>query len=375
MDEQARVDQIVENLYAGTLEAAAWNRAINGIADLLDSSGGIIFAANPTTQIILRDEVSRGDSALMQTYRQHWVSTDIRITAGATMLVGEPHNEQQLLDKRTWERSSLLNEFLLPSDSPFMLATWLHKSAHKVVALTFRGSRNRGPFDKNDSRQLRRLIPHVQQALQIRDRLEAHDVHASALASVVERSRVGVMVLDHQGCILEATGFAEQLMKSESGIRRATDNTLWLREPAGSQLKEWVLTGLPPKGISSGYISLPRGPGLANVSLVVAPMPKVPTMWLGADTRWLIFVFDPEHRVAPAATLVSRDLGISAREAEIAVLLSMGHRLSSVAARLGISMHTIRAHLKHIFEKTGVHSQSDLVRRVLLSPAMDVARN
>jgi DNA-binding CsgD family transcriptional regulator len=88
------------------------------------------------------------------------------------------------------------------------------------------------------------------------------------------------------------------------------------------------------------------------------------------DPRWLVFIYDPEQRLAPGAELISRDLGISAREAEIAVMLSMGRDLSGAATQLGISMHTMRTHLKNIFEKTGSHSQSDLIRRVLLSPAM-----
>jgi DNA-binding CsgD family transcriptional regulator len=370
MDEQARVDQIVENLYAGTLDSAAWSQAMVGMADFLGCSGGILFAANPTTHFILRDEISRGDAAQMQEYRQHWVATDMRIAAGMTAPVGVPQYERQLIAKNVWEKSALLNEFLLPSDAPFMLATWLHKSRHKLVALTFQGSRHRGPFDENDGAKLKRLIPHVQRALEIRDRLEASELRASTLSAVVENSRIGIIILDEKGRILEATGSAEQLLKVESGMRRASDHTLWLREPAGSQLRQWVMTGLPPKSNCSGFLSVPRDNGLAGVSLVVAPMPPLPTSWTGADRRWLIFVFDPEQRVTPAAGLISRDLGISAREAEIAVLLSMGRHLPSVAMSLGISMQTARVHLKHIFEKTGAHSQSDLVRRVLLSPAM-----
>jgi hypothetical protein len=57
MDEQAKVDQIVENLYAGTLDAGAWKGAINGIADWLSCSCGILFTASPTTQVLFRDEV------------------------------------------------------------------------------------------------------------------------------------------------------------------------------------------------------------------------------------------------------------------------------------------------------------------------------
>jgi DNA-binding CsgD family transcriptional regulator len=369
MDEHASVDQIVEDLYAGALDTSAWTRAIVGITDFLRCSSGILFAANPTTHFILRDEIFRGDLAQMQDYRKHWIGTDIRIAAGKALPVGVPQQEWQLIAKNVWEKSALLNEFLLPSDAPFMLATWLHKSPHKVVALTFQGSRRRGPFDEKDGRMLKRLIPHVRRALEIRDRLESSQIRAGTLSSVVEQSRIGIIILDEKGRILEATGLAEQLLKSDPNIRRASDRTLWLKEPAGSQLREWVMTGLPPKGNSSGLLSVPRHNGFASVSLQVAPMLPLPTSWTGTDPRWLVFVFDPEQQAAPAAS-ISRELGISAREAEIAVLLSMGHDLPSVATRLGISLHTMRTHLKHIFEKTGAHTQCDLVRRVLLSSAM-----
>jgi PAS domain-containing protein len=118
-----------------------------------------------------------------------------------------------------------------------------------MVALTFEGSIRRGPFDENGSRQLKRLIPHVRRALEIRDRLEAHEVRAATLSLVAEQSRMGVIVLDQKGRIVEATGLAESLLTAGNGIRRASDRTLWLKEPAGSQLREWVLTGLAPKGV------------------------------------------------------------------------------------------------------------------------------
>jgi DNA-binding CsgD family transcriptional regulator len=69
------------------------------------------------------------------------------------------------------------------------------------------------------------------------------------------------------------------------------------------------------------------------------------------------------------AQRIARDLGISDREAEIAVLLSTGADLPSVGRRLGISIHTVRAHVKHIFAKTGIRSQIELVRRILTGPA------
>jgi DNA-binding CsgD family transcriptional regulator len=83
----------------------------------------------------------------------------------------------------------------------------------------------------------------------------------------------------------------------------------------------------------------------------------------------VLFLFDPERDVTPRMELVAMDFGVSAREAEIAVLISMGLELSGVATRLSISIHAARTHLKSLYGKTGIRSQAELVRRVLSGPS------
>lgn len=53
---------------------------------------------------------------------------------------------------------------------------------------------------------------------------------------------------------------------------------------------------------------------------------------------------------------------LSAREQNIVHLLAEHHRPRSVAAELGISYHTVRNHLRRIFRKLNVSSQSELLR-------------
>lgn len=55
---------------------------------------------------------------------------------------------------------------------------------------------------------------------------------------------------------------------------------------------------------------------------------------------------------------------LSPRERDVVDLLSAGLRLSAIAARLFISNHTARNHLKHVFRKTGTHSQVELLSRL-----------
>jgi DNA-binding NarL/FixJ family response regulator len=56
---------------------------------------------------------------------------------------------------------------------------------------------------------------------------------------------------------------------------------------------------------------------------------------------------------------------LSRREREILGMIAKGESTSTVAVRLGISVSTVRNHLKSIYRKVGVTSQVSLVRKLL----------
>lgn len=55
---------------------------------------------------------------------------------------------------------------------------------------------------------------------------------------------------------------------------------------------------------------------------------------------------------------------LTPRETEVATLLLQGERVSTIAASLGLSRSTVRAHLASAFAKLDVHSQPELVKRI-----------
>jgi len=62
---------------------------------------------------------------------------------------------------------------------------------------------------------------------------------------------------------------------------------------------------------------------------------------------------------APVPAAQGDTATLSAREQEILELLSQGKVSKEVASELTISYHTVRVHLKHIYEKLHVRSQSE----------------
>jgi DNA-binding NarL/FixJ family response regulator len=56
--------------------------------------------------------------------------------------------------------------------------------------------------------------------------------------------------------------------------------------------------------------------------------------------------------------------GLSAREIEVARLLSLGHTNGEIAASLYLSVRTIEHHRANVFRKLGVNSRAALVHKM-----------
>jgi DNA-binding NarL/FixJ family response regulator len=57
--------------------------------------------------------------------------------------------------------------------------------------------------------------------------------------------------------------------------------------------------------------------------------------------------------------------GLTRRQSEIVRGLSQGQRVHAIAQRLFVSESTVRNHLSAIYRKVGVHSQSELLARLI----------
>ena len=61
--------------------------------------------------------------------------------------------------------------------------------------------------------------------------------------------------------------------------------------------------------------------------------------------------------------------GLTPAEAQLTLALSRGERIQTAASISGLTVSSARTYLKRVFVKTGVDRQSDLVKKVLSSPA------
>lgn len=133
----------------------------------------------------------------------------------------------------------------------------------------------------------------------------------------------------------------EQIAAAAGGVRRAETKTAIAETPR------------PP----AREITTAHAPYRVLATLLPAGL-------YGADPAVLVAL----ERTAPALpeprTLIAR-YGLTAREAEVALLLARGTSNRQIARRLEISPHTVRTHAERIFVKLGIHSRKALGLRLL----------
>lgn len=178
----------------------------------------------------------------------------------------------------------------------------------------------------------------------------------SALLAVVARLPHGILVLGDQGRVDYASPVVKTIIASRRDIslrRHALSST-------DAELSAMLRLDRSPTSLRSAWTVTLRGPD---------PLLLVHRPAMRRRTDPIVLILHSPRTAPPIPDTLLRDLyGLTVSESHLAVALAQGDDLASAAGRLGVSIHTVRTHLKKIFAKLDLGSQSALVRLVLLGP-------
>jgi DNA-binding CsgD family transcriptional regulator len=116
---------------------------------------------------------------------------------------------------------------------------------------------------------------------------------------------------------------------------------------------------------------LTRPSGRAALEVVVTPLRRESSSMFTSTAAAAIFVADPDTRAERPPERLRRLYGLTPMEAEVGSRLAQGMSLSEIRDALGVTIHTVRGHLKRLFAKTDTHRQAELVR-VMLAGLADI---
>ena len=289
--------------------------------------------------------------------------------------LGSIIRREQHFSDAEWERTEIHNELYRPRGLYAAIGTPLIRSQY-FVPFGIHRNRSRGGFERSHVMALSQIIPHMQRAIQMTLRLNTFAAHANAFEEAWDRLAFGLFVLDGNGRILWANRAGERTLAKQDGLSGHEGSLLAASNGADAKLRQLIGEAARTSNADGlghgGAILIPRRPPAQPLSLVVSPLSAERGVVPGGTAlpAVLVFVNDPDLNPKIPSALLAQLYRLTEREAKVAVLLLEGLDLHGISERMGVSMHTVRTHLRHLFDKTNTRRQAEVVR--LLSGKLSI---
>ena len=362
-------DRILTSLHDAMLDGARWPAASALIDEGVGTIGNtLLIGEGPEEDVRILFAAShyRGQRRedLEQDYLRNYHPWDERVPRvrklpdSKLVHVTKLYSEQELKTSRTY------NEFLPRSHGQNSLIARLDGTDGSHMTWALYNPVKSGAWQSAQIDTVRRLLPHLGQFVRVRQALAAAQAMGSSLKGLLDNARIGVVLLDRRGLVIEANARALDVLRRADGLfDRGGRLGAW--SPADdARLQKLLSRALPDSGAqgAAGTVNVGRPSGQRPLVLHASPVEYRRQDFGARRAAALILVAEPGSQGSLDRDLVSEAFGLTAAECEVAVMLSEGRTPRAIAAATGRRTGTVYNLIRLTYGKLGVSRQADLVR-------------
>ena len=303
----------------------------------------------------------------------YWQRVNAAEPPMARVIAESPGLEVSFLDDdmtpEALEQSRFYHEIMVPADIRHMAGLLFWENQHFFAHIGLARSAARGPFTPAERESIRMIHPHFAAALTRVKALDRLKFVSSLLAESLEHPSDGLVLLDFRQNVVFHNSAADQACRMwrggpEAAARNRRRGEVFrlpddLQAAAARLIQRFLDTSR--RGAGDGPIvehpTHPGLPGLAARMQVILPRNHAASPHLRIELSRII----AEQEAAPVFKL-------SDAEHRVALLVARGLRNEEVAAQLSLSVNTVRAHLRQVFEKLGIRHRGQLAAKLAATP-------
>ena len=361
--EQSSLVALARSIHAASIDPQAWPAALEGMRLRLGAS---------VVTIGHHDFGSGAESALFEapldtdlcvqmaafSARNPWFLSSEDYVAGR-VVAGD-----DLISPRDLRRTDFYRDFLQPRGLLHRLCGVVSRDRqgmHFLCALRSECERGFGEGERSD---LQQMLAHVALSLESQWRWQEAADMSHALLELSDGESQALMLVTAEARLVHRNRVAGQLLQGPGGLA-LEDHTLRAGNPAEQRLLREAISracGDPASADQPQVLSLAGAAG--GAPLVVVVRRTGPVFQRGASGRRPLALLSVRCGSAAhdaARCVFARHYELTLAQARVSSLIYGGRSLAAIAASLHVSENTVRSHLKQIFQKTGTHSQMDLV--------------
>lgn len=378
-----RFSALVDHVYQGATDSLAWSGIVEDMAEWLDAPKSVIvtgLTAPKDGGFVVPHGIDLGSLELWATrYQPHdiWAK---RLSEAGFYEDGVVALGEQLLPKTELIRTVWYREFLSRMDIAKLLtgAVFGINNPIKlpVSCSFFRGERD-PDFADNDADKLGLLLPHVSRSLGVMLKLRDAEFRIAASLAALDRLANGTVLIGPAGEITFANKAALRILSEEDGLRLkslAHASTLGHLQADNAKtqdaLRNAIEQALRPDILDtrhfSRFVTLYRPSGRPAYCAQFSSLPLTNEFGSGADApRAIMFLTDPAEPIHVCHALLREVFGLTPAESRVTTALMEAGTTVEVAEHLGVSVHTLKSHMKSIYAKTNVEDRARLVKLLL----------
>lgn len=290
-------------------------------------------------------------------------------------LPGKPHICRDIVDEKTWHASRMYQEVFRPGGMDYSIGVKLEDESGSFTGIAIVRGPHLPPFSSEDSELVGLLIPHLRRSLLIFKRFAVLDLEKRSALEALDAVKTGIVLLRQGGVVVYANAYAREISEDNDGFQIWSQGLLIENQKVNrevvSAVDDVIQAACDNKKVPGQSFSIPRKSGAS------AYVGRVSVLW-GNNLRFdlgaldvpvaVLFLTDLERPIEAPYEILMRGFGLTPTEAKVLECLVAGRTVRQTAEDLNISEHTVRQHLKVLFDKTGCHRQAELIRLVLSSP-------
>jgi DNA-binding CsgD family transcriptional regulator/PAS domain-containing protein len=370
---QDELNATVDLIYDAALEPGLWPEALTRVAVMLNGVGALI----------VHDDFVRTDRSFLlpgrldpQLYRNYvddympanpWAIAATRMTPGTIVSIADMVPTDRLT------RTSFYQDVLRPQDILHCLVETAVQTPTSALSVAVVRSPGMGEGDADDKARFAQVSHHLARAARLTVRTAEASRERTSLEHTLDALEHGVLLVDRDARLIWANQAAERFLAANDGLRLAGGV---VHGASGSVTRALaaLVADAATKRRGAAAIRVERPSTLHPYIVSAAPT--------GSAERWpvvsgpatgraaaILLVTDPATDLSEAQAAAFGSLyGLTETEARVAALVGAGHSTPKAAALLAVSAATVRTHLSHCFDKTGVRSQVELARLIALMP-------
>jgi len=389
--ELERLSALIDFVYRGATEPRLWPEIMASACDWLESPKGMLYTplhGGAEGGFYFQHGLS---DFFLELYKSRYQAVDMwtqevvrrKLFVEGNVLLGTDLVPHATLVQTPWYRDCLeLGDIsrLLTSVVFALQDMDAHpRIADMPTACSFYRRSTDEDYTEDDRRKLALLVPHFSRALGVMTRLRLSDLKVASSLSALDQLPIGVLLLSSKRDTLFANREATALLAASDALRLDRSGT------ARGLGKLVAKAPAVDRAIARALSAAGRIDEVLHFSSVI----KVPGRVAGQD--WLIqlsrvglgsafstegelpaviaFITDPRRPLDLAPDFLARTFGLTPAEARTAIVATGAGSLEELAARLAVSVNTVKSQLKQVYAKTGVGGRAELVRLILGLPS------